>query len=84
MLLRRGMIQSEQKIEVNLFKSIINVHDERAMVLYFMSKCDLLSESVILILGEENKLSQVIRVLINIPQNDQIKLFSLEDLIYLA
>lgn len=52
----------------------MNVHHERTMILYFMSKYDLLFESVMLILGEENELSQAEYSLIFL-ENDQIKLF---------
>ena len=58
------MIRSEQKIRVNSFRPIIIVFHERTIVLDFMSRCDLLFESVMLILGEENELFQVIRLFI--------------------
>lgn len=61
------MIWSELRTRDNSFRPIVTVFHERTIVLYFMSKCDLLLESVMLILGEENELFQVITVFINIP-----------------
>lgn len=50
----------------------------------FIPKCDLLFESVIPILGEENEIFLVISVLINISGEWPNKTATLEDLIYLA